>query len=344
MCPTNPDRLTASGLTRLDETVPDVPQRIYLSVLIPVKDEVDSLKQLTAELTEVLADVVVSGMRSPDWELIFIDDGSTDGSWERIVELAAQDVRVKGLRFRRNLGKSAALAAGLEASSGEIIATMDGDLQDDPSELPKMISRLDDPADLVAGHKTRRQDPRGKRVASRLFNFFTSLMTGLKLQDHNCGLKVGRREVFMAVPLYGEMHRFFAAMSHAHGFRVVEQPVNHRARQFGSSKFGMERYVRGGLDLLTVITLTRYNRRPAHLLGGIGLALGFIGGAILLYLSGVWFFTDQPIGSRPLLLMGVLFVLVAVQLTSLGLLAELILNRAVTDEDPLTHVTDRANS
>jgi dolichol-phosphate mannosyltransferase len=151
---------------------------------------------------------------------------------------------------------------------------------------------------------------------------------------------VARREVFVHTPLYGEMHRYFAAISHAQGFRVVEQPVHHRPRQYGRSKFGLERYARGGLDLLTVMSLTRYTHRPAHLFGGVGLTIGVIGMAILIYLSGVWVFTDEAIGNRPLLLMGVLFVLLATQLISLGLVAEMIINREVGREDPLRHLTD----
>ena len=250
---------------------------------------------------------------------------------------------MRGLRLRRNFGKSAALAAGFQASNGPIIATLDGDLQDDPAEIPAMVARLDEPADLVAGRKADRRDPLSKRLPSKVFNFFTSLVTGLRLRDHNCGLKVARREVFESAVLYGEMHRFFAAISHAQGFTVVEQPVNHRARTHGSSKFGFERYVRGGLDLLTVVTLTRYGRRPAHLFGGIGLVLGLAGFLILLYLTGIWAFTDQSIGNRPLLLMGVLFVLVAVQLTSLGVLGELIISKDAAESDPLRHVAERVN-
>jgi glycosyltransferase involved in cell wall biosynthesis len=319
------------------------PHQVELSVLVPVKDEVASLAQLTAEITAALDGRVPDEVAGATWELLFVDDGSADGSWDEIVRLGNLDERVRGLRLRRNLGKSAALAAGLEASTGRIIATLDGDLQDDPAELPGMIARLGRDADLVAGHKAQRKDPLGKRLPSKVFNLVTGAVTGLKLHDHNCGLKVARREVFTSVRLYGEMHRFLASISHAQGFRVVEQPVNHRPRQHGRSKFGLERYARGGLDLLTVLTLTRYSRRPAHLFGGVGIVVGVIGMAILLYLSGVWLLTDRAIGSRPLLLMGVLFVILAVQLTSLGLIAEMIVSRDARDEDPLRHVMQRAN-
>jgi dolichol-phosphate mannosyltransferase len=320
-------------------TVPGGPAPADISLLVPVKDEAASLKQLAAEVTDAMDG------RSPDqvagdrWELILVDDGSSDGSWVEIVRLSEQDDRVRGVRLRRNFGKSAALSAGFAASTGQVIVTLDGDLQDDPAEIPGMISRLAEPSDLVAGYKAHRRDPLSKRLPSKVFNAFTGLVTGLKLRDHNCGLKVARREVFAHTPLYGEMHRYFAAISYAQGFRVVEQPVHHRPRQHGASKFGLERYARGGLDLLTVISLTRYTHRPAHLFGGVGLSIGLVGMVILTYLSGVWLFTDQPIGDRPLLLMGVLFVLLAMQLTSLGIVAEMMINREIAREDPLRHVT-----
>lgn len=308
---------------------------VDLSILIPVKDEVDSVFPLSEEIVAALAGLEI------DWEVVFIDDGSTDATWERVAKIAERDPRFHGVRFRRNLGKSAALAAGLAVSRGSIIATIDGDLQDDPSEIPAMLSRLEgDETDVVAGFKENRKDPIGKRLPSKFFNAVTSMVTGLKLRDHNCGLKLGRREVFETAPLYGEMHRYFAAISHAQGYRVVEHPVNHRPRLHGKSKFGLERYARGALDLLTVVGFTRYNARPAHLFGGVGLVLGAVGVAVLLYLSGLWVFTDQSIGNRPLLIFGVLMVLVAVQLVSLGVLAEMIVNRDADRTDPLVGVSE----
>jgi glycosyltransferase involved in cell wall biosynthesis len=313
-----------------------------ISLLVPVKNEVASLKQLVAEVVAAMDSRPVGDPAGDRWELIVVDDGSTDGSWDEIIRLSTQDSRVRGLRLRRNFGKSAALAAGFAKSSGRVIVTLDGDLQDDPAEIPGMITRLREPADLVAGYKAQRRDPLGKRLPSKVFNFVTGAVTGLRLKDHNCGLKVARREVFESTPLYGEMHRYFAAISHAQGFRVVEQAVHHRPRQHGSSKFGLERYARGGLDLLTVMSLTRYTHRPAHLFGGVGLTIGFIGVAILAYLSALWLFFDQAIGGRPLLLMGVLLVLLAMQLISLGLVAEMMISREVVREDPLRHVAEQS--
>ena len=316
---------------------------VAVSVLVPIKDEVDSLAKLTDEVTEALDGCEPEFLDGKSWEVIFIDDGSTDSSWDEVVRLADRDPRIRGIRLRRNFGKSAALAAGLAVSCGQVIATMDGDLQDDPGELPGMLALLEG-ADLVAGHKVDRKDPLGKRLPSKVFNAVTSIVTGLRLRDHNCGLKVARREVFENVPLYGEMHRFLASISHARGFEVAEQPVHHRPRRHGASKFGLERYARGGLDLLTVVTLTRYSRRPAHLFGGLGLTVGTLGTMVLLYLAGVWFFTDQAIGTRPLLLLGILFVLLAVQLVSLGLLAEMLVSREARSEDPLRHVKERTGA
>ena len=317
---------------------------VEVAVIVPVKDEIASLQQLVTEVSEALNGRRSGEISDNSWELIIVDDGSRDGTWDEIMRLSADNPRVRGLRLRRNFGKSAALAAGLEASSGRIVVTLDGDLQDDPSEIPNLIARLGDPADLVTGHKQERKDPFTKRLPSRIFNFCTNLATGLKLHDHNCGLKVGRREVFTSVPLYGEMHRYVAAISHAQGFVVVEQPVRHRPRKYGSSKFGLERYLRGGLDLLTVITLTRYRRRPAHLFGGLGVTIGAIGVLILTYLSMVWFFTDQGIGDRPLLLLGVLLVVLGVQLVSLGLLAEMVVNREAAEESSRSRVAATTDS
>lgn len=313
---------------------------VTLSVLVPVKDEEGSVALLVEQVVAALDASQVAEAKS--WEMIFVDDGSADRTWEEIREASLREPRVRGLRFRRNYGKSTALSAGLAVACGTVIVTLDGDLQDDPTEIPGMIARLKE-ADLVIGFKVDRKDPIGKRLASRIFNAVTSLVTGLRLRDHNCGLKVARRVVFESVPLYGDMHRYFAAIAHAQGFKVVEQPVNHRPRLYGRSKFGLERYARGGLDLLTVLGLTRYTNRPAHLFGGIGLTLGLVGMGILLYLTGVWVFTDEPIGTRPLLSLGVLMLLVGVQLISLGVLAEMMVRREVVREDPLSRVIDRIN-
>lgn len=299
---------------------------VDVSVVVPAKDEAPTIARLYAEIAAAMA------LRSDrTFEVVYVDDGSTDATWARIEELAENEEKhVRGIRLRRCFGKAAALATALATVTGPIVVTMDADLQDDPAELPRMLAKLEAGWDLVSGFKERRQDPLGKRLPSKVFNWATGLVTGLRLHDHNSGLRVARREVYEALPLYGELHRYVPALAHALGFRVAEMPVNHRPRVHGRSKYGWERYARGALDLLTVVAISRYGRRPAHLLGGVGLIFGLIGTLILGYLTGVWTFTDHPIGQRPLLQLGILLEITGVQLVGMGLLAELILHRTRT--------------
>ncbi|GAA4859253.1 glycosyltransferase family 2 protein [Saccharopolyspora rosea] len=305
---------------------------IEVSLLAPAKNESESLPRLFAEIREAMA--------GRSWELVVVDDGSTDDSWRVIGEHAAADPRIRGIRLRRNFGKAAALAAGVAEVRGRLLVTLDADLQDDPAEIPRLLAELDAGADLVSGHKAERRDPLGKRLPSKVFNWVTGLITGLRLSDHNCGLKAARTEVYRRVPLYGELHRYIPALAHRLGYRVRELPVHHRARVHGRSHYGLERYARGALDLLTVVALTRYGRRPAHLFGGLGLLAGTIGTLILLYLTGVWLFTPESIGTRPLLTLGILLEIFAVQMVSLGLLAELVLHRTGRDADVTILVSD----
>lgn len=300
---------------------------VEVSLLTPAKDEAESLPRLFAEITAVM------DAQQRSWELLVVDDGSSDDSWRVIAEHATADPRIRGLRMRRNFGKAAALAAGVAEVRGRLLVTLDADLQDDPAEVPRLLAELDAGADLVSGHKAQRKDPLGKRLPSKFFNWMTGVITGLRLSDHNCGLKAARTEVYRRVPLYGELHRYIPALAHQLGYRVRELPVHHRAREHGTSKYGLERYVRGALDLLTVVALTRYGRRPAHLFGGLGMAAGSAGTLILLYLTGVWVFTEQSIGTRPLLTLGILLEIFAVQMISTGLLAELVLHRTGRDAD-----------
>jgi dolichol-phosphate mannosyltransferase len=302
--------------------------QLDVSVIIPAKDEGRTIAPLHAEITEAMA-------HRPDltYEIVFIDDGSRDDTWTQLDRLVEQDGKhVRAIRLRRNFGKAAALSAGLETAAGSLVITMDADLQDDPHELPRMLAELESGRDLVTGYKQKRRDPLGKRLPSKVFNLVTGWVTGLKLHDHNSGLRLGRREVYDAIPLYGELHRYVPALAHAHGFRVTELPVNHRPRLHGRSNYGLERYARGALDLLTVVAISRFGRRPAHLLGGFGLLFGLAGTVILAYLSGVWFFTENAIGERPLLLLGILLEMLAVQLVGMGLLAELIIHRTTNSE------------
>lgn len=305
-----------------------MPDLLDCSLIVPVFDERESVAPLVDQVCTAFEPLGVS------FEIIFVDDGSRDGTWDELVELSKRFDCVRAIRMRRNTGKSTALAAGIERAGGRTVITMDGDLQDDPAEIPRFLEAVGDRDRLITGWKVHRNDPLSKRLPSKLFNFVTSWACGVKVHDHNCGFKAGPIELYRSIPLYGELHRYIPALAHDLGYEVVEIPVNHRARQFGRSKFGLERYVRGLLDLITVLMITRYRRRPGHLLGGLGVALGAIGLAILLYLTGVWVFTDDAIGTRPLLALGVLLVVVSIQLFSFGIIAELVVNRSELRERP----------
>ncbi len=257
------------------------------------------------------------------WEAVFVDDGSTDGTFGALTRLHDAHDNVRAVRFRRNFGKAAALDAGFREAAGEIVVTIDGDLQDDPAEIPRLLARLEEGYDLVSGWKSKRRDPLTRRIPSKLFNAVAGRVSGIRLHDMNCGLKAYRAEVVDGLHLYGELHRYIPALAHYRGYRVTELAVNHRPREHGSSNYGVERYVRGFLDLLTVTFMGRYSHRPLHLFGGLGLGAGALGFVILLYLTVVKL-TGHAIGQRPLLTLGVLLVVVGIQLLSLGLLSELI--------------------
>ena len=288
-----------------------------ISVVVPLFNEKDALDQLHAELAEE------AGRLPYEFEFIFVDDGSSDGSHEALRRLLRSDSRLQVIRFRRNFGKSAALSAGFSMARGDVIVTLDADLQDKPAEMGKLLARLEEGYDLVSGWKRVRRDPITKRWPSRLFNFATSVLTGVPLHDINCGFKAYRREVIKEVRVYGEMHRYIPVLASYRGFRVGEVPVEHRSRAFGSSKFGAGRFVSGFFDLLTVIMLTRYNSKPLHVFGVLGV-LSFVAGfAIEMYLSVGWF-VGRPIGDRPLFFLGIVLLLVGVQFVFFGLLAEMI--------------------
>jgi len=287
-----------------------------ISVVIPVRDEEQSVAPLLEELAEVLDPL-------GDWEAVFVDDGSTDGTFAALTRLHAERTNVRIVRLRRNFGKAAALQAGFGQAEGDVIVTMDGDGQDDPHEIPRLLAKLDEGYDLVSGWKTRRRDPLSRRLPSKLFNGVTGRLSGLKLHDMNCGLKAYRAEVVRGLRIYGELHRYIPVLAHYRGYRVAELGVNHRPREHGRSRYGMERYVRGFLDLLTVTFMGRYRHRPLHLFGGLGLLLTLVGFLVLVYLTIVKL-TGEGIGQRPLLTLGVLLVVVGIQLLSLGLVSELI--------------------
>ena len=252
-----------------------------ISVVVPVRDEERTVERLYDELSAAIRPL------DANWEVVYVDDGSADGTFAALTRLHEEHVNVRVVRLRRNAGKAAALDAGFSEVAGKTVVTIDGDLQDDPAEIPQLLAKLDEGFDLVAGWKSGRRDPLSRRIPSRVFNRVVGRVSGLRLHDMNCGLKVMRVEVARELALYGELHRFIPVLAHQRGFRVGELPVNHRPREHGRSRYGFERYLRGFLDLLTVSFIARYRHRPLHLFGGLGLVLTLVGFGILLYLTGV---------------------------------------------------------
>ena len=287
----------------------------WLSLVVPLYNEAESLRPLYVSIRESLGE--------GDYELLFVDDGSTDGSLAVLKELQQRDARLRIICFARNFGKAEALAMGFREARGEVVITMDADLQDDPKEIPTLISTLAQGYDLVSGWKQHRQDPITKTVPSRVFNLVTSFCTGIRLHDFNSGFKAYRRRVVNELNVYGELHRFLPVLAYWKGFRVTEVPVVHHHRRFGKSKFGPQRFLSGALDLLTVVYLTRFQRKPLHLFGSLGLIALAAGVGIDLYLTSVWL-RGEPIGTRPLLQLGVLLVVTGIQFLSLGLLGEMV--------------------
>jgi glycosyltransferase involved in cell wall biosynthesis len=311
-----------------------------LSIVIPAYNERESLEALHRELDQV------AQAHGYDLDIVFVDDGSTDGSWEVIRKLAEQDSRVRGIRFRRNFGKSAALSAGFQSASGDRVMTLDADLQDDPREIPRFLAMAGE-LDVVSGWKQVRHDPWHKVLASRVFNALVSWLTGVRLHDHNCGMKCYRRDVLGEVRLYGELHRFVPVLAAARGFSVGEIVIQHRPRKFGQSKYGVGRIVKGFLDLLTVKFLTGFGQRPQHLLGALGLLSFVLGGLGLLYLAVYWIVGQwnpdwhlTPLHERPAVIYSMGALLLGGQLMSIGFLAELITAYHVRDADTYS-IADR---
>ncbi|PIN86257.1 glycosyltransferase [Candidatus Woesearchaeota archaeon CG10_big_fil_rev_8_21_14_0_10_44_13] len=290
-----------------------------ISIIIPVYNEQDNVSLLHSELKKVLNSIKKS------YEMIFVDDGSNDNTLKRLEELNRKDKRIRVVSFARNFGKASALMAGFKESKGSIIFTMDGDLQDDPKEIPNFIKKIGEGYDLVNGWKFVRHDPLGKTMPSKFFNFLTRKITGVNVHDSNCGFKAYKRQVIQNIKIHGELHRYIPSIVRWKGFRVGEIKVEHHPRRYGKSKYGVERLMKGFLDLITVRFITKYTRRPLHFFGPIGILsilLGFIAGA---YLTWQWF-TIGGIGNRPMLFLSVLLIVVGVQFISLGLLGEMIAN------------------
>jgi glycosyltransferase involved in cell wall biosynthesis len=304
-----------------------------ISLVIPVYNEEESLGPLHAEIADT------ARQANLDLEVLFVDDGSTDGTWATIAGLAGDHPSVHGIRFRRNFGKAAALSAGFHAARGNLILSMDSDLQDDPKEIPAFLTAIAKGFDVVNGWKRVRHDPWHKVWPSRIFNFLVSGLTGVHLHDHNCGMKIYRAEVFREIRLYGELHRFIPVLAAARGFRVGEIEIRHRPRRFGRSKYGVRRFVKGFLDLLTVKFLTGFGQRPQHLLGSIGLLSFVVGGLGLAYLTVTWIInlwspdSFRPLHQRPLLIYSVAALLLGAQMMSIGFLAELITAYQSRDEE-----------
>jgi glycosyltransferase involved in cell wall biosynthesis len=293
--------------------------RPVVSVVVPLYNERDNVQELHAQLTAAL-----EPMGLP-YELILVDDGSTDGTTERLVGLEEIDDRVRVLRLRRNFGQTAAFSAGFDHARGSIVVTSDGDLQNDPADIPRLVAKLDEGFDMVCGRRRNRKDPLSKKIPSYFANRLIAAATGVKLRDYGCSLKAMRSEVTKNLRLYGEMHRFIPAVASWMGVSVAEMDVNHRPRTRGRSKYGIGRTVRVLLDLFTVKFLVAYGTRPAHLFGLMGLTSGAAGVGILAYLSWLKIFLDEAIGGRPLLLLGALLFLTGVILVNFGLLGELMI-------------------
>lgn len=304
-----------------------------ISIIVPMYNEEESVKKLHEKIQEA-----VQGRYS--YEIIFIDDGSTDQSVARVKEIIAEDPNVHLIVFRKNFGKAAALQAGFRNCVGDVVITMDADLQDDPKEIPRFIEKLEEGYDLVSGWKKERHDPLEKRLPSKLFNKVTSHLSGVYLHDFNCGFKAYRREVVDSIDVYGELHRYIPVLAYRKGFRITEIVVEHHAREFGKSKYGFERYLRGLFDSMTVAFLGKFYDRPMYFFGKIGLALCALGGAICLYLTVLWCM-GQAIGSRPLLMLGVLLLILGVQMFSTGFLGDMLVDATYHKRYTEDHIKEK---
>ncbi len=298
-----------------------------VSVLIPLYNEEESLKPLLAEIKDALKKISI------DYEIFFVDDGSTDNSLSIIKEFVKTNPKIRFISFRKNYGKSAALQLGFKAVTGDAVITMDADLQDDPAEIQNLLAKLDEGYDLVSGWKKVRHDPFIKKHSSKFFNYMTRLFSGIKIHDFNCGLKGYRKETVKNVELYGELHRYIPVLAGWKGFKVTETVVRHHPRKYGVTKFGISRFFKGFIDLISVTFTLRYIRRPMHLFGFMGAISFFIGFLISAYLSYDWFINNAPLSNRPLLGLGMLLIVVGVQFFSVGLLGEFMAHNNHDDDE-----------
>ena len=303
-------------------------QGLELSIVVPLYNEEESLPELVDQIKRALP--------SRSFELIFVDDGSTDASWNIIEQLVEANNQIKGISLGVNQGKSYALQAGFNEIQGQYIVTMDADLQDDPSEIEQMIRTLESGYDLVSGWKKERFDPISKTIPSKFFNWVTRRAAGIHLHDFNCGLKAYRADVLAHIQLYGELHRYIPLLAKRAGFgRITEQVVQHRARKYGTTKFGLSRFINGFLDLITILFVQKYLQKPMHFFGTIGILLMVVGSLINLYMAGIRIFYNAGIGNRPLLFLGILLMVLGVQFLSTGFLGELINKNHIHNRQPI---------
>ena len=300
-----------------------------VSIVVPLFNEEESLPELVAWIDKVCTQEKLS------YEVLLVDDGSTDRSWSVVADLSQQYDDVKGIKFRRNYGKSAALNVGFEHAEGDVVITMDADLQDSPDEIPELYRMImEDQYDLVSGWKKKRYDPISKTLPSKFFNGITRMISGIQLNDFNCGLKAYKKQVIKSIEVYGEMHRYIPVIAKQAGFKKIgEKVVEHRARKYGVTKFGLERFINGFLDLLSVTFITRFAKRPMHFFGAMGTLVFFLGFLILLYLTiGKLFYQGTGMTSRPIFYLGLLTVIIGVQLFLTGFIAELV-SRSASDRN-----------
>lgn len=297
-----------------------------ISIVIPLLNEEESLQPLLNEIRKALKPI------NKPYEVLFIDDGSTDNSLKIIKEFARTDNRIKYISFRKNYGKSAALQVGFSAVTGDAVVTMDADLQDDPQEIVNLLKKLDEGFDLCSGWKKQRFDPFIKKYSSKFFNYVTKLFSGIKIHDFNCGLKAYRREVVQNIKVYGELHRYVPVLAKWNGFTVTEIPVKHHPRRYGKTKFGISRFFKGFIDLITVTFVGRYIKRPMHFFGFLGALSFFLGLIVNGYLTYLWF-SGQSLSNRPMLFFGMLLIIVGVQFFSVGLLGEMLVHQSQDERE-----------